>query len=1023
MDPLEALSRLSEQGYYEFFHFFDWLFGFEKDNQRQGGSRSFNIPPETPVKSVYINGPSNGLGSLYQTPASQITAQLDAETLENLKKIKQMDFESKMQSSETKEIQNNVTQLSQMVENPETDSNKLNNTNAVINDVKTQCQTYIDNHQNDRWTPTNIAKSAFVNNTLQTVNEVEKVINNPAPQKTEVKEEPVNVQPSVNVQQQPEVKNEPINVLPQEPVIEDLKTIAKQPNKVSAHNKVFEYRKGSHRVTDISKFFKPVDYKLLDIKKMAPDLIRKGYRGEYNPTPNFKGVQPKEHAEQAKKVLDTLIDFGVTRKDFDLLSDHLEIITPKKRKEKTTYIRTQDSKYDVNASKLYKEINKYLKLRPYDLNDPNSLASRFKQIKDSVFAEGTLEIPEDSDGIFIDATGKSKVEDELNFDGDKDLLASAQMLDEYNGKNVENKETYMRDLSDMPLFPKEPHPSDISQGRVGDCYFISYLSKMAQEDPQGIKDMLKDNGNGTVTCRFYNEERKPVYVTVNKTVPYDRVQEGTDVTFSASNGERVPLWVHMAEKAYMMSGIRPFRERDQEDIEKTYKEGHPDYEIGQDHPTALEQKLYTKRFGNVPFDQERYNRYMQHNYFGIEAGNASRVARHLTGKNAYVTFLDRFNANNITRIFRNDSALYKFTDVFGDKYNQISEDQPAVTEVLLKLAAGKIDQALHKNDNVPDAKKPSSHITIQDIEKHIMDYKNSKTYENYMKSKPKVDMFEKVAKGLVSAMKEHQKNNIGKTPLISDKGSGAAHYSKYDEGVFDFMAKKLDTGLHIGVGLQGHAYSVMGYKIDGDKKKLVLRNPWASTKEQEGFEYNKLDKRAKNDYSSKVELGGLIEIEINEFTAKASNFNFEEETKVMTLEDMQNKIVKQLVDTYVSEQPEEEQERLSRSMNSPESIENLKKADFVQQLSKEYMENEAIRYYTEKMGEIPVNAFYRDIIKHTGSQYLTKPPQEKQKDKEMTVEDVIIEKGNKAGKDGFVSNEDVEKANAKVQEDVHLASL
>ena len=72
---------------------------------------------------------------------------------------------------------------------------------------------------------------------------------------------------------------------------------------------------------------------------------------------------------------------------------------------------------------------------------------------------------------------------------------------------------------------------------------LSALTRMAQTNPQQIKDSMKDNLDGTVTVRFFdkNNNNEPVYITVNKTV--NKIA-GVNAYASSS------LWVQMMEKAY-----------------------------------------------------------------------------------------------------------------------------------------------------------------------------------------------------------------------------------------------------------------------------------------------------------------------------------------------------------------------------------------------------------------------------------------------------------------------------------------
>ena len=98
------------------------------------------------------------------------------------------------------------------------------------------------------------------------------------------------------------------------------------------------------------------------------------------------------------------------------------------------------------------------------------------------------------------------------------------------------------DRSDDVLFPHDPSPNDIKQG-VGlqDCYMLAALTRIAEQNPQKIKDSMKDNGNGTVTVRFMNED-DPVDITVRKTESHV-MGRGMHTYASGS------LWVQMYEKA------------------------------------------------------------------------------------------------------------------------------------------------------------------------------------------------------------------------------------------------------------------------------------------------------------------------------------------------------------------------------------------------------------------------------------------------------------------------------------------
>ena len=119
------------------------------------------------------------------------------------------------------------------------------------------------------------------------------------------------------------------------------------------------------------------------------------------------------------------------------------------------------------------------------------------------------------------------------------------LIDEMSLKEV--------DMRDAPLFPHEPRYTDVSQGYSASCYFYSVIADICRLYPQKIRDMIKDNGDGTATVRLFGYKRKghdytcePVYVRVDKTIPQfgglDRLGEDC-------------LWLNLIEKAYVMSGL------------------------------------------------------------------------------------------------------------------------------------------------------------------------------------------------------------------------------------------------------------------------------------------------------------------------------------------------------------------------------------------------------------------------------------------------------------------------------------
>ena len=87
------------------------------------------------------------------------------------------------------------------------------------------------------------------------------------------------------------------------------------------------------------------------------------------------------------------------------------------------------------------------------------------------------------------------------------------------------------------------NPDDVSQGALGDCWYIASLQAVARSNPKIIEEAITDNGNGTYTVRLYHDG-KPVYVTVTG----DQVENENGPEFAKST-DRKELWPNIMEKA------------------------------------------------------------------------------------------------------------------------------------------------------------------------------------------------------------------------------------------------------------------------------------------------------------------------------------------------------------------------------------------------------------------------------------------------------------------------------------------
>ncbi len=92
-------------------------------------------------------------------------------------------------------------------------------------------------------------------------------------------------------------------------------------------------------------------------------------------------------------------------------------------------------------------------------------------------------------------------------------------------------------------------PNDVEQGAIGDCYFMSAIAAVAQANPQAIKNLIKDNGDGSYDVTLYSKKDKlsltPTIVKVKPQFPVDAA--GKPVYAGAGDKE---VWVMIMEKAY-----------------------------------------------------------------------------------------------------------------------------------------------------------------------------------------------------------------------------------------------------------------------------------------------------------------------------------------------------------------------------------------------------------------------------------------------------------------------------------------
>jgi hypothetical protein len=107
------------------------------------------------------------------------------------------------------------------------------------------------------------------------------------------------------------------------------------------------------------------------------------------------------------------------------------------------------------------------------------------------------------------------------------------------------------EASNLPLYGSSGSPqlSDINQGEIGDCYFLSAVVSTLQQDPSLIKNMIQSNGNNSYSVEFQLNGHAD-YVTVNNELPtLSGAVDGDGSDLAGANGT-TDMWAGLVEKAY-----------------------------------------------------------------------------------------------------------------------------------------------------------------------------------------------------------------------------------------------------------------------------------------------------------------------------------------------------------------------------------------------------------------------------------------------------------------------------------------
>ncbi|MCB9644450.1 MAG: hypothetical protein H6728_15365 [Myxococcales bacterium] len=106
-----------------------------------------------------------------------------------------------------------------------------------------------------------------------------------------------------------------------------------------------------------------------------------------------------------------------------------------------------------------------------------------------------------------------------------------------------------------PLFENGVRADDVKQGSLANCYLVAAASAVAGTDPDAIKNMIKDNGNGTYTVNFKERDYRGRVTEKSVTVDGDLFvrPDGSALYGAGMNSkskDQMEMWFPIFEKAY-----------------------------------------------------------------------------------------------------------------------------------------------------------------------------------------------------------------------------------------------------------------------------------------------------------------------------------------------------------------------------------------------------------------------------------------------------------------------------------------
>lgn len=524
---------------------------------------------------------------------------------------------------------------------------------------------------------------------------------------------------------------------------------------------------------------------------------------------------------------------------------------------------------------------------------------------------------------------------------------------------------------DAPLFPHDPSATDISQGYLGNCYMVASFSGIAAKSPEKIKEMMKDNGDGTVTVRLYDrippvdqkEPKKdqdvyePFYVTVKKEIP-------------GMTGAQRCLWASVLERAMVVSG-RFIPKKDKSDrrlippnideLYETYKnmpeEERPTHEQcpwlfdSNDKLIPWEPSYKHIGQGGMPFlvvetilGEDAVGRMVDLEADGSakEPDYATEFYKHLIEKKTSPEYLSK-----LEKYLRQEMPNLR-----PEKLWSIA----ATTIAGYKAPAGITEYPLPQFDrdgvptNMPFSSVSLSYIeAVGDAAKQLMEermeeeetlegvfeeaWQNTDNLKIIIGGKPIFDGLDPEVRRIVSEAVQ------GET-VIFNRAKTA--YGEYEEGLYNQIEESLKNGALVNAGsikdendptagdkyskngiVYQHAYSVIGVTEEEHEgntyKYVIVRNPHGSSRAT-AYDYSQVPPRPYETMDQEVE--GIFKVELKHFMSAFDRVYYNEKKPLPKEPVTEKTISREMASRYkrILNDMEKNLDELLKETENPEDI-------------------------------------------------------------------------------------------------------